>query len=240
MMTGAHTISSDLPKTSVIVLTRNRVQSLLRTLNSLKNLNYPNYEVIVVDNDSTDNTKEMALQHDVIYVHAPARCGIGNCRQLGAMRSTGEIIAFCDDDCIPSSDWLNHLVRRLTNEPDLGLIGGQVINIGFPGKNGSGKKFKGRSRLGKNGKIVFVEDPREAEFFGNMNLALRREVFEEIGGYDPFFHVMEEIDLALRIRKRGYRIDFEPEAVLQHYYTGTQEKKRHLFFCAGTIRLYLC
>lgn len=224
------------PLSSIVVVTRNRAVSLTRALQALQTLDYSNYEIIVVDNDSTDNTAEIAAQFSTRHIFCPSKRGISYCRQQGVEAARGEIVAFCDDDCIPSSEWLKHLVRRLMNEEDLGLVGGKVINVGFSG----GRRFKGRTKLGRNGMLSFATKPEETEFFGNMNLAFRKQVIQSIGGYDPFFNVMEEIDLATRMRQNGYRVDYEPAAVLEHHNRGLFFKKRHLFFGPQLVRLYFC
>ena len=221
------------PKASVVVVTRNRDQSLSRTLQALRSLEYPDFEVVVVDNDSTDSTKEVIKQNGAVYIFAPSHSGIGACRQIGVEKSSGKVIAFCDDDCVPSPLWLFHLARRLMSDSRLGLVGGEVINVGFA-KN---KQHKGRSMLTKHGKCRFVESVEKAEFFGNMNLAFRRDVIEAVGGYDPFFNVLEEIDLALRIKKLGYRVEHEPLAILEHHYTGISHKRRQFFFGSELIHV---
>jgi GT2 family glycosyltransferase len=235
--------SGTTPMVSVVVLTRNRVASLERTLNALADLDYPNFETIVVDNDSSDGTRELIQKYkQVVYLFAPSEFGIGHCRQLGVQNAKGEIIAFCDDDCVPVPHWLNSITRRLMAEPDIGALAGQVINVGFPKENRYAEmmRHKGRSKLGKNGRLIFVEDTGQAEFFGNMNLAMRKDVMNQVGGYDTFFNTMEEIDLELRIRKLGYRVEFEPEALLEHHYTGTRYKSRQFFYGPQLVRLYFC
>ena len=221
---------------SVVVITRNRAASLKRALLALQKQEYSNYEVIVVDNDSTDSTKSVVEEFGAVYAFTPSKSGIGSCRQKGVEVSRGQVIAFCDDDCAPSPQWLVHIVRRLMEDPKLGLVGGQVTNVGFPDH----KQFKGRSALTKHGKCVFVADTSKAEFFGNMNLSFRRDVIQAVGGYDPFFNVYEEIDLALRIRKQGYKIAFEPLAETKHHYTGISHKRRQFFYGPELVRLYLC
>jgi Predicted glycosyltransferases len=230
-----------LPPASVVIVTRNRADSLARALGALRKLDYPNYEIVVVDNDSTDHTKQIIEENGARYVFAPSQEGIGSCRNRGVTEAKGEIVAFCDDDCVPASQWLSQFAKRLAAEPDVGLLGGRVINVGFPSVNGKQDKlYKGRSRMGRNGKLIFVEDIHRAEFFGNMNLAFRKHVVEEVGNYDPFFNVMEEIDLELKIRRAGYEVAFEPDAVLEHHYTGLNYKKRHFFYGPDLVRLYFC
>ncbi|MCI0607238.1 glycosyltransferase [bacterium] len=235
-------IKKDNPRASVIVVTRNRADSLERALRALQKLDYPNYEILVVDNDSKDNTTSVIEQYGAKRVFSPSRFGIGYCRRRGVESAQGEIIAFCDDDCVPASDWLSCFVERFNQEPDVHLLGGQVINIGFPDKDGYGdaKRYKGRSKLSRNGRLVFVEDPKDAEFFGNMNLAFRKKSVVSVGGYDPFFNVMAEIDLQVRLRKNGFKISFEPRAISEHHYTGVHLKGRHFFHGPQLVRLYLC
>ncbi len=233
--------ANDQPLASIIVVTRNRARSLERALLALRKLDYPNYEILVVDNDSTDDTQNVIEKYRAKRVLSPSHCGIGYCRRKGVEASQGEIVAFCDDDCVPGSDWLTRFVERFRQDPAVGLLGGQVINVGFPEKEGysEAKRFKGRSKLGRNGKLVFVENPKEAEFFGNMNLAFRKSIVQSVGSYDPFFNVMAEIDLQVRLRKSGYRIGFEPGAVSEHHYTGVHLKGRHFFHGPQLVRLYL-
>jgi GT2 family glycosyltransferase len=143
-------------------------------------------------------------------------------------------VAFCDDDCLPIPAWLGHLVRRLAAEEDLGLLGGRVINIGFFGM----QRHKGQTKLGRNGRLFFEADPKKTEFFGNMNLAFRREIVLAVGNYDPFFNMMAEVDLATRLRRQGFRIDYEPAAVLEHHNAGIFFKRRRFFFGPQLVRLY--
>ena len=232
---ACRSLSAKTPRASVIVVTRDRANSLDRTLEALRNLDYPDYDVLVVDNGSCDHTKEVIRRHGTKFIFCPSERGIGACRQAGVLAATGEIIAFCDDDCVPNSDWLSNLVQRL-QEPNAGIVAGQVVNIGFP----DNMQRKGRSRHLRNGKLAWAEDYRDAEFFGNMNLAFRKEIIQRIGGYDSFFNVMEEIDLQIRVRKEGFDILYEPDAVLTHHYTGMNYKKRHLVTSIPMVRLYLC
>jgi len=227
---------------SVVVVTRDRARWLARTLTALKKLAYPCFEIVVVDNDSKDDTRRIIFECGARYVHCESKHGIAFCRQKGVEASSGTIIAFCDDDCVPSPQWLRNLVNRFLMEPDLGLVGGRVVNVGFPEAKGyaKAKRNKGRSKLIRNGYLAFVEDPAEAEFFGNMNLAVRRDVMEVIGGYDLFFNTREEIDLAMRIRISGFKIGYAPKAVLEHHYTGVHLKRRHFFYGPDLVRLYFC
>lgn len=225
-----------LPLVSVIVITRNRSASLGRTLQALACLDYPSYEIIVADNASTDETAAIAARFSTRYLFCPLDYGISRCRKEGIEVAHGEIIAFCDDDCVPVPEWLQHIVRRLWNEDDLGLIGGQVINIGFQAAH----QYKGRQKwTDRNGKLTFAADPKEADFFGNANLAFRKATYQMVGGYDPFFIAgMAEIDLTMKFRKYGFRIDYESEAIVRHHHTGVNYKRGRFFYDNHLMRLY--
>lgn len=222
------------PLASIVVVTKNRCDSLARTLAALEHLEYPSYEVLVVDHGSTDDTTAVVERFGVQRIECPTDLGIAGCRQLGAEAARGEIVAMCDDDCVPVPRWLRHIQRRL-GDPTVGLVGGRVINRGFPPSH----HFKGRTRLvGPNGCLAFAEDPATAEFFGNANLAFRKSTFMEVGGYDTFFHTGAEIDLALTFRSRGYRVVYEPEAEVEHFFTGVSFKRTRLLYGSQLMRLY--
>ena len=226
---------SDLPFASVVVVTRNRARWLAGALDALARQDYPAYEVVVVDHSSVDETAEVVAARGYRRVVCPASYGIGRCRQAGVEAARGAIVAMCDDDCRPGPDWLRIHAERLCADPGLGLLGGRVVNVGFP----EGQRFKGRTRLaGPNGVLVFSADPAAAEFFGNANVAYRREAIEAVGGYDPFFHAGAEIDLALSFRRAGYRVDYEPSAVVEHHFTGIDHKSGRVFWSGELMRLY--
>lgn len=225
------------PLVSIIVITRNRSASLKRTLQALACLDYPSYEIIVVDNGSLDDTAQVINQFSAKYIFSPVNNGMSLSRQLGVEAACGEIIAMCDDDCVPIPEWLQHLVRRLSTGENFALVGGQVINIGFP----ASKQYKGRSKwTDNNGKIAFAADPKEADFFGNANFAFKKSIIQSIGGYDIFYKAgKEEIDLIMRLRRNGFVIDYEPEAIVRHFFTGANFKLGRFFYDNHLMRLYL-
>lgn len=222
---------------SVVVVTRDRASSLARALTAIGRLDHPHFEVVVVDHSSRDDTAAVIARCGAKHVVAPPAAGIGGCRQLGIDASDGAIVAMCDDDCVPAPDWLSVLCQRLVADPGLGLVGGRVVNIGFPEE----KRYKGRTRMvGPNGVLAFAADPAEAEFFGNANLAFRRTAAEAVGGYDPLCFAGEEIDLELAMRRVGFSVAYEPAAVVDHHFTGISHKRGRLLRSGELIRLYRC
>ena len=117
---------------SVIIVTFNRADSLEETLASLvKQVRQPD-EVVVVDNRSTDNTKEMALSFtdrlNIKYVYEGQR-GIPYARNAGVRSATKDIVAFIDDDCIAHRNWLKHLEIPFIKDPHIGVVGGEVCHF---------------------------------------------------------------------------------------------------------------
>lgn len=224
------------PVASVVVITRNRCESLRRTLAGIARLNHPSYEVIVVDNASTDDTREVVHTARARYVFSAAGNGISRTRQIGVEEARAEVVAMCDDDCVPEPDWLTYMLERFTGNEELALVGGRVINVGFPGR----RQFKGTTRpAGPNGIMEFVEEPADAEYFGNLNMALRRSAVMEVGGYDPFLKAgREELDLAASLRQAGYSTAYEGAAVVTHYFTGVNFKRGRVIYGAHLMRLY--
>ncbi len=114
---------------SVIIITRNRADSLKDTLASLTRQSRQPDEVVVVDNASEDNTKDTVLgfkdRLNIKYVYE-ARRGIPYARNAGLLSSTGDIIVSLDDDCVASDDWLKYTEIPFIRDPNIGVVGGEV------------------------------------------------------------------------------------------------------------------
>jgi glycosyltransferase involved in cell wall biosynthesis len=114
---------------SVIIITLNRAEWLSETLSSLLDQSRRAEEVIVVDNGSTDHTKDIAESFkdklNIKYIHEEKR-GIPFARNAGIKYASKEIIAFIDDDCIAHKDWLKYIELTFLRDPNIGMVGGEV------------------------------------------------------------------------------------------------------------------
>lgn len=114
---------------SVVIATRNRAESLRDTLASLTRQSRKPDEVVVVDNASGDHTRDVALSFvdrlNLKYVYEATR-GIPHARNAGIQNSSGDIVAFIDDDCVADEDWLRQLEIPFVRDPHIGVVGGEI------------------------------------------------------------------------------------------------------------------
>lgn len=114
---------------SVVIATRNRADWLRDTLESVAKQSRAPDEVVVVDNASTDHTKDVVLSFadrlNVRYVHEPRR-GIPYARNAAVRSATGDIVAFIDDDCVANEDWLRYIEMPFLRDPNVGAVGGEI------------------------------------------------------------------------------------------------------------------
>ena len=116
------------PKVSVVVASYNGERTLKACLDSLERLNYPDYEVILVDDGSTDTTRQIAFAHpNVRYFRHEKNLGLSVARNTGIAAATGEIIAFTDSDCRADEDWLYYLVGSLVESDFAGMGGPNLL-----------------------------------------------------------------------------------------------------------------
>ena len=110
------------PRISVVVCSYNGESTIGRCLEELGRLDYPDYEVIVVDDGSTDRTAAIAAEFDVRLIRTENR-GLSAARNTGIEAATGEIVAFTDDDAWPDRDWLRYLAHAFSSTDHAGIGG---------------------------------------------------------------------------------------------------------------------
>jgi glycosyltransferase involved in cell wall biosynthesis len=200
--------SSD-PLISVIVPTCNRLSMLKRTLSGLWDQTYPrdDYEIIVVDDGSEDETpvylEKLAQQGELRYLRQSNQ-GPAAARNAGARAAHGELLAFTDDDCLPDEDWLRS-IAQMYRQNSCDAVGGYIENYSDGNLLQDFYIFQGRNSINRN-------------FLYSANASYRSSIFWQIGGYNTEFLLPggEDVDLGLRLTKVGYKIQFNPQAVVLH------------------------
>jgi GT2 family glycosyltransferase len=203
------------PKVSVVVCVYNGERTMDFCLASLEKLNYPNYEVIVVNDGSTDGTRQIAEGYDYIrLIHQPNR-GLSEARNVGIRAATGEIVAFTDADCMADADWLTHLVARFQSS--------EFAAVGGPNLTPPDDSFVASSVAVSPGAPTHVLlDDEVAEHIPGCNMAFRREALEAIAGFDPIFRAAgDDVDVCWRLQNKGFKIGFSAAALVWHFRRNT-------------------
>ena len=203
------------PSVSVVVACYNGARTLKACLDSLQLLNYPNYEVILVDDGSTDSTPLIAQLYKKIRYERHLNQGLSFARNTGIQLATGEIIAFTDADCRADEDWLYHLV-------------GDLLSGGFAGIGGHNllppddSPVAAAVMASPGGPAHVMLDDREAEHIPGCNMAFYRWALNEIGGFDTIFRTAgDDVDVCWRLQERGYKLGFSPAGFVWHYRRST-------------------
>jgi glycosyltransferase involved in cell wall biosynthesis len=204
------------PRVSVVVASYEGVGTLNACLDSLERLNYPDYEVILVDDGSTDDTPRIALSHPKIrYLRHPRNLGLGVARNTGIAAATGEIVAFTDADCRADEDWLYYLVGDMS-EGDFAGVGGH--NLLPP----DASPVSAAVMVSPGGPAHVMLTDREAEHVPGCNMAFYKWALEDVNGFDPIFRrAGDDVDLCWRLQRLGHRIGFSPAGFVWHYRRST-------------------
>jgi len=198
------------PRISVVVCSYNGARTIRECCEGLARLDYPDYEVIIIDDGSSDTTAAIAREY-FVRVITTENNGLSNARNMGMHMATGEIVAYLDDDAIPDPHWLKYLAITLTTTEYAGAGG---PNIAPPG---DGLVAECIDNAPGNPVHVLISD-REAEHIPGCNMAFRKAALEAIGGFDATLRVAgDDVDVCWRMREHGYTIGYCPAAMVWHH-----------------------
>jgi glycosyltransferase involved in cell wall biosynthesis len=222
-------------KVSIVICTYNRREYLTNLLESIKQLSYPNFEVIVVDNNSTDDTAQIIKNYSVKYIKE-IKQGLSYARNRGIEESSGEYVCFIDDDAIiTNSHWVENMLRGFTLDVNIGATGGYVrpvykgeqniytdLFLHFNGQDrGSQERIVDDNLLGGN--IMYK---REAIGHLRYNTLLGRKGNIMLG--------REEIEFNIKLKEKGYKLAYIPSASIDHMLLS----KRFTFIAALNLNFY--
>jgi GT2 family glycosyltransferase len=199
-----------LPSVSVVVCSYNGATTIADCLDGLLRLEYPDYEVVVIDDGSTDATAAIARSFGVRVISTANR-GLSHARNLGLMVARGEIIAYTDDDARPEPHWLTYLADAFLRTEHVG-VGGP--NIAPPGDG----PIADCVANAPGGPAHVLLSDQVAEHIPGCNMAFRREALDAIGGFDPRFRTAgDDVDVCWRLQERGGTLGFHPAAMVWHH-----------------------
>jgi cellulose synthase/poly-beta-1,6-N-acetylglucosamine synthase-like glycosyltransferase len=200
----------------VIIPCYNAEKTIGKTLKALTKQNFDKpYEILVVDDGSNDRTveivKEFAKKFKNIYVFSNPHRGPAYQRNFGAKKAKGKIIVFTDSDCIPTKNWLKEMVKPFEDDQIVGVQGTyRTLNKNKIIARFEGYEIEKRHERMKRQKYI--------DFIGTFSAAYRRDVFLKFGGFDTSFPMAsgEDPELSYRIAKAGYKMVFNPRAIVYH------------------------
>jgi len=205
-------MGDNVPLVSVIVPTMNNVKTIRKCIGSLQCMDYPKFEIIIVDGYSKDGTDVFAAEQGcrVVYENSGSRAAALN---EGLRRASGEIVAFTDSDCVVESDWLNQLVTYYDNPLVAGVGGPNNLVRMNPFSNLLLKLrfFESFRWLHASGRAT------EIDHNTGCNSSYRTTHLSSVGGFDSRLVAAEDVDLDLRLGKMGLKLVFTPRARIHHY-----------------------
>lgn len=236
------------PLVSIIVVNRNGSSHLTRLLDSIESTtSYPNYEIIIVDNASTDNSLDIIKSHEELpirVINNDKNETFSHANNQAVEIAKGDYLLFLNNDVKPLNGWLNNLMDTMLSNDNVGAVGAKLIypdcdsskinreksyslqHTGIIFKEGDGyiKPFNRNN----SDEYVTVSDKLEEEEIIAVTAAtllIKKEVYLDVGGFDnDYIYGYEDVDLCLKLYNAGYKNIYNPKAMLYHYEFGTQEK----------------
>ncbi|HTV89341.1 MAG TPA: glycosyltransferase [Stellaceae bacterium] len=203
------------PRVSVVVCAYNAERTMEACLASLQALHYPDYEVIVVNDGSTDRTLAIAERFPYCRIISQENKGLSVARNVGAAAATGEIVAYTDSDCVADPDWLSYLVSRM-EDGGLAACGGP----NFPPPEDS--LVPSAVAVSPGGPTHVLISDEVAEHIAGCNMAFRRDALLALGGFDAVYRAAgDDVDICWRFQDAGYAIGFSPAAIVWHFRRNT-------------------
>jgi len=198
-------------KYSVIVPAYNAMNTLEMCLEALtrQSIDKKDYEVIVVDDGSTDRTSEIVKQFSIHYFWQKNQ-GPATARNKGAQEAKGEIILFTDSDCVPENNWIEEMVRPFDDPKVMAVKGAYKTNQKALIARFAQIEFEERFEMLKKAESIDMVDTYSAGY--------RKSIFLSFGGFDPSFPVAnnEDTELSYKMSQAGHKMVFNPNAIVYH------------------------
>ena len=207
------------PMVSVIIPVKNEAKRIVACLESILSINYPKerYEIILVDNGSTDETGQVGKSYGAkVFVHPELT--ISGLRNVGASAALGSLLGFIDADVIISKDWLTSAINCLNRSPDTGCVGCYPFP---PEQNGWVTKSWWFLQIPKS-----FKSEEEVNWLPSMNIVVKKEAYELVKGFNPDLVTCEDVDFCYRLGAK-YKIVYCKEMEAIHY--GEPKSLRELF-----------
>jgi len=210
-------LTSQTPRVSIVVTVRNEEANIAELLDSISKLDLlEKVETVIVDGGSTDRTVEIISSRYPDVKLITSNCSIGEGKNIGIKNSNGEIIAFTDGDCVVDKDWTKKILEHFdAMGPQVGAVGGPYLP---PHQSGLIAQYLA---IGAEPFFPAESVPATYKSLPGGNVAYRRGVVVQVGGFDSRLLIGEDYDLNFRINNLGYELFFARDVKVYHKYRST-------------------
>jgi GT2 family glycosyltransferase len=218
-----------IPNVFIIVLNWNNANETLKCLESLRQLNYSNYQIIVIDNGSTDNSPEIIRSSfpEITILETGENLGYAGGNNVGnryAMGKGAEYVWILNNDTVVDNHCLEYMVQAAEADERIGMVGSKILFIDKPDTicYAGGRVYLNRGGLTWHIGSNHIDDgsfdkPMETEYITGCSVLAKREMIEDVGLLDEnYFLYFEDADWSLRARQKGWKVFYEPKARLWH------------------------
>ncbi len=228
------------PLVSIVILNYNGKKFLKNCLLSVSKTDYKNFEVIVVDNGSTDGSDELALNElGLLNIRLVKNCknlGFAEGNNVGVRYSKGEYIVFLNNDTEIDPNWLKNLIGIMESDPKIGVAQSNLLQSDRKTIDSTGDfmDYYANAVLrghGEKAQVQSIQSNNTGEIFSARGAAMvvRKQVFEAVGCFDAsFFMMFEDVDLSWRVRLYGLKVVFVPQSVVYHFGSATRKNFQSL------------
>ncbi len=216
------------PIISVIIVTYNRLSALKRCLDALKDqtLAKTKYEVVIVDDGSSDGTIEY-LKKLKWHGKPGVKCffnehkGYVDARNFGVSKARGKYVSFTDDDCVPEGQWLEKVIETFDTDKEIGVVG-SVTKVAFHNKLFAPLNQALRKNQPEQETMDINIIEGETGFvglkpFSGCNIHIKKEIFDELGGFDLSIGPAEDLDFPYRYLKAGGKTAHRKDLFVDHF-----------------------
>ena len=188
---------------SIIVPIKNRSNLISNLIKNLTDLDYPEYEIIIVNDGSIDSTKDVLKNYQVKSINLENSVGSAKARNIGIEQAKYNIIALTDSDCFVSRNWLKSLVPYL-NYYD--VVGGKVRYCD--------KTEDKLHPFNSDNEVVLTKDS-SINFLNTCNMVFKKEIWDVVGGF--LNYRIEDLEFSWRLLKKGFKLFYSPKGSVFHY-----------------------